>query len=66
MESLGLIIIAVILALGVGLLGRNRRIGFGWAFAISLINVLLGLIVVLLSKKNDAVEFIEIDKEKQK
>ncbi|MGN8797766.1 hypothetical protein ACTNCZ_08585 [Segatella copri] len=30
---------------------RNRKIGFGWAFGISLINVVIGLIVVLCSKK---------------
>ena len=44
-------VIAVALAFGVGCLGRNRKIGFGWAFAISLINVVIGLIVVLCSKK---------------
>ncbi len=62
MERLVLIIIAVALAYGVGCLGRNRRIGFGWAFAISLFNVLLGLIVVLCSKKKDAVDFVDMDK----
>lgn len=65
MESLVLIIIAVALAYGVGCLGRNRRIGFGWAFAISLFNVILGLIVVLCSKKKDSVDFIEADKNKE-
>jgi hypothetical protein len=65
MESLVLIIIAVALAYGVGCLGRNRRIGFGWAFAISLLNVILGLIVVLCSKKKDSVDFIEADKNKE-
>ena len=65
MESLVLIIIAVALAYGVGCLGRNRRIGLGWAFAISLLNVILGLIVVLCSKKKDSVDFIEADKNKE-
>lgn len=65
MESLVLIIITVALAYGVGCLGRNRRIGFGWAFAISLFNVILGLIVVLCSKKKDSVDFIEADKKKE-
>ena len=65
MERLVLIIIAVALAYGVGCLGRNRRIGFGWAFAISLLNVILGLIVVLCSKKKDSVDFIEADKNKE-
>lgn len=62
MERLVLFIIAVALAYGVGCLGRNRRIGFGWAFAISLFNVILGLIVVLCSKKKDAVDFVNMDK----
>lgn len=62
MERLVLIIVAVVLAYGVGCLGRNRRIGFGWAFVISLFNVLLGLIVVLCSKKKDAVDFVDMDK----
>ena len=65
MERLVLIIIAVALAYGVGCLGRNRRIGFGWACAISLLNVILGLIVVLCSKKKDSVDFIEADKNKE-
>lgn len=64
MERLFFLIIAVALAYGVGCLGRNRRIGFGWAFAISLINVILGLIVVLCSKKKDTIDFIDVDKNK--
>lgn len=65
MERLVLLIIAIALAYGVGCLGRNRRIGFGWAFAISLFNVLLGLIVVLFSKKKDSVDKIETYKNKE-
>lgn len=65
MERLFFLIIAVALAYGVGCLGRNRRIGFGWAFAISLINVILGLIVVLCSKKKDTVDFIDVEKNKK-
>ena len=37
MERLFFFVIAVALAFGVGCLGRNRKIGFGWAFGISLI-----------------------------
>ena len=51
MERLFFFVIAAALAFGVGCLGRNRKIGFGWAFGISLINVVIGLIVVLCSKK---------------
>ena len=51
MERAFFLIIAVSLAYGVGCMGRNRRIGFGWAFGLSLLNVFIGLIAVLLSKK---------------
>lgn len=51
METVILLAIAVSLAYGVGCLGRTRKIGFGWAFAISLFNVFIGLIAVLCSKK---------------
>lgn len=51
MDRLFFIVIAVALAYGVGCLGRNRKIGFGWAFGITLINVIIGLIVVLCSEK---------------
>ncbi len=63
MERFFLIVIGVTLAYGVGCLGRKRRIGFGWAFFLSLINLFIGLIAVLCSKKNDKVEFIDIEKE---
>ena len=43
--------IAIVLAFGIGCIGRNRRIGFGWAFGLSLLNVFVGLVAVLLSKK---------------
>ena len=56
MEHAILLIIAVGLAYGVGCLGRTRKIGFGLAFAISLLNVVIGLIAVLCSKKIDNVE----------
>ena len=51
MERAFFLIIAVSLAYGVGCIGRKRRIGFGWAFGLSLLNVFIGLIAVLISKK---------------
>ena len=56
METIFLLVIAVGLAFGVGCLGRTRKIGFGLAFAISLLNVVIGLIAVLCSKKIDNVK----------
>lgn len=63
MEGIFLLFVAVALAYGVGCMGRNRKIGFGWAFGLSLINLILGLIVVLCSKKKDSVDFVDIKKE---
>lgn len=51
MERAFFLIIAVSLAFCVGCMGRNRKIGFGWAFCLSLLNVFVGLVAVLLSKK---------------
>ena len=59
MDRLFFIVIAVTLAYGVGCLGRNRKIGFGWAFGISLINVIIALIVVLCSEKKTPEELEE-------
>lgn len=56
MERLILLVIAIGLAYGVGCMGRSRKIGFWLAFIISLLNVIVGLIVDLCSKKIDNVE----------
>ncbi len=56
MERLILLVIAIGLAYGVGCMGRSRKIGFWLAFIISLLNVIVGLIVVLCSKKIENVE----------
>lgn len=64
MGNLFLLIIAVALAYGVGCIGRKRKIGFGWAFFLSLINIFLGLIVVLCSKKKEKdIQFVDIKEE---
>lgn len=53
MERLFFFVIAVALAYAVGCWGRTRKIGFGWAFGLSLINLFIGIIAVLCSKKID-------------
>lgn len=63
MEQGLLLIIAIALAFGVGIMGSKRKIGFGWAFVISLLNVVIGLIVVLCSKKLTPEELEEKEKE---
>lgn len=65
-EKIFFLVISVALAYGVGCLGKTRKIGFGWAFFLSLINVILGLIVVLCSKKKSKdVDFINIKNEEK-
>ena len=67
MERAFFLIIAVSLAYGVGCMGRNRRIGFGWAFGLSLLNVFIGLIAGLRSKKIPQDEINKVErKEDQK
>ena len=67
MERLFFLIIAVLLAYCVGCLGRKRKIGFGWAFALSLLNVFIGLVAVLISKKipQDEINKVEINEDKK-
>lgn len=51
MERIVLLIIAVGLAYAVGCWGSTRKIGFGWAFGLSLLNIFIGIIAVACSKK---------------
>lgn len=53
MEQLVLLIIAVSLAYAVGCWGQTRKIGFGFAFVLSLINLIIGIMAVACSKKLD-------------
>ncbi len=62
MEQGFLLIIAIALAFGVGIMGSKRKIGFGWAFVISLLNVVIGLIVVLCSRRLTPEELEEKEK----
>ena len=51
METLFFLVIAVSLAYAVGCWGRTRKIGFGLAFVLSLVNLLIGIVAVACSKK---------------
>ena len=63
MEQLFIILVAVGLAALIGQLGKNRNIGFGWSFALSLfLSPIIGLIITLCSKKKD-VEFVDVSKD---
>jgi hypothetical protein len=58
------IIGGIIISALVALLGKNRKIGYGWSFVLCLfLTPLVGLIIILFSKKNNAIEFVEINKE---
>ena len=56
-----LIFLVMISAL-VALLGRNRKIGYGWSFVLCLfLSPIIGLIIILFSKRK-GVEFVSVDK----
>ena len=65
MERVFFLIIAVSLAYGVGCMGRNRKIGFGWAFGLSLLNLFVGLVAVLLSKKIPRDEINKVERKEE-
>ncbi|MGI6218958.1 MAG: hypothetical protein ACOYJE_03720 [Bacteroidaceae bacterium] len=66
-ETFFFLLIGLALAYGVGCLGRKRKIGFGWAFFLSILNLFLGLIVTLCSKKKENdIDFVDINKEDTK
>ena len=57
------IVILVIISALVALLGKNRKIGYGWSFAACLfLSPLIGVIIILFSKKKDTVDFIDVNK----
>lgn len=63
MEQVFILLVAVGIAALVGQLGKKRKIGFGWSFALSIfLSPIIGLIITLCSKKND-VEFVDVKKE---
>ena len=58
---MGQILIVILLSALFALLGRNRKIGYGWSFVLCLfLSPLIGLIITLCSKKKD-VEFVEVE-----
>jgi hypothetical protein len=59
------IVIWLIISTLVALLGRNRKIGYGWSLLLCLfLSPIIGLIIILFSKKVDSVEFFDVKKEK--
>jgi hypothetical protein len=60
------IVIWLIIAALVALLGRNRKIGYGWSLLLCLfLSPIIGLIIILFSKKVDSVDFVEVKKDNE-
>lgn len=60
---MGTLILVIIVDALVALLGKDRKIGYGWSFVLCLfLSPIIGLIIILLSKKND-VDFVDVKKE---
>ncbi len=54
------IVVLIVGSALIALLGRNRKIGYGWSLVLCLfLSPLIGLIIILCSKKKD-VEFIDV------
>lgn len=60
MEGIVFFIVRVIVAVLIAQLGKKRKIGFGWSLALCFLSPLIGLIVILCSKKK-AVEFVDVN-----
>lgn len=65
MEGIVFFIVRVIIAVLIAQLGKKRKIGFGWSLALCVISPLIGLIIILCSKKKD-VDFVDVDKDEYK
>lgn len=60
------IIIWLIVSALVALLGSNRKIGYGWSLLLCLfLSPLIGLIIILFSKKVDSVDFVDVIKDNE-
>ncbi|MCE1169032.1 MAG: hypothetical protein LWX70_13155 [Sphingobacteriia bacterium] len=60
-----LVILIVVSAL-VATLGSNRKIGYGWSLVLCLfLSPVIGLIIILFSKKVNNVDFVDVKKENQ-
>lgn len=56
-------IIWLVMCALVALLGKDRKIGYGWSlFFCIFLSPIIGLIIILCSKKNSSKDFTEIKK----
>lgn len=57
------IFMLIVIAALVALLGKNRKIGYAWSFALCLfLSPIIGFIIIMCSAKK-GVEFIDISKD---
>lgn len=57
---------AIVISALIALIGRNRKIGYGWSFVLCLfLSPIIGLIIILCSKKADKVNFVDVPKENE-
>lgn len=64
-QALPQIFILIAISALVALIGKNRKIGYGWSFVLCLfLSPIIGLIIILLSKKKD-VQFVEVSKDEK-
>ncbi len=60
------IIILIILAALAALLGKDRKIGYGWSFVLCLfLSPIIGIIIILFSKKNSEIDFVDVNENKE-
>jgi hypothetical protein len=58
-----IVLLAIVAAL-VALLGRNRKIGYGWSLVLCFfLSPIIGVIIILFSKKVDSVDFVDVNKD---
>jgi hypothetical protein len=56
------LLLLIVLSALVALLGRNRKIGYGWSFVLCLfLSPIIGLIIILFSKKVDTTDFVDMN-----
>ena len=57
------LVLQIVVSLLVALLGQNRKIGFWWGFVLCLfLSSIVGLIIILCSKKKNTIDFVDVNK----
>ncbi len=53
-------LLQIVVAALVALLGRERKIGYGWGFLLCLfLSPIIGVVIILCSKKKNSIQFID-------